>query len=80
MVAMYYNCSIFDDFFFSDTSFNFTGNTPFVVNDTVIFQLEFGRGVVEAECAIVQGTKVLAQTSCEFNITCCCSIMEQLSE
>lgn len=54
---------------FADTSFNFTGNSPAVIDDVVIFQLSFGRGVVGARCAVMEGNKVLQETNCECMIS-----------
>ena len=35
-------------------SFNFTGNTPSVVNNRVVFNLSFSGSVVAAKCAVLQ--------------------------
>ncbi len=48
-------------------SFNFTGNTPSVINDQVSFNLSFSESVVGARCAVVQGQmqEVLEEVACE---------------
>ena len=49
-----------------DTSYNFTGDSPVVRDDIVTFQLSLGGGIVEAKCAVLQGTDVLEEVTCEF--------------
>ena len=46
-------------------TFNFTGNSPSVVNNRVFFNLSFSGGVVAAKCAVLQGQKVLEETDCK---------------